>query len=88
MSRKHVSGPGRLPATLEYCWCNSQFRQACPECEYGEGLAGVAEVFPAQGAFPVVECWRCDGHGLVEPFDDLEPTILVHRDEPDEWEDE
>ena len=81
--KDHVSGPGRLPATLEYCWCNPQFRQACPEC--GEGFAGVAEVFPVASprVAPIVECWRCDGHGLVEPYDDLEPKIVIHGEETD-----
>ena len=78
--KEHVSRPGRFPATLD-CWCNPQFRQACPECEYGEGLAGVAEVFPGQAL--VVECWRCDGLGLVEPYDDLEPKIVVHGEKTD-----
>ena len=49
-------------------------RQACPECENGEGLAGVAKVIHKA---PAVECWRCDGHGLVEPYDDDTPNIIV-----------
>ena len=49
-------------------------QQACPECENGEGLAGVDTVLQAA---PFVECWRCDGHGLVEVYDDFEPKIKV-----------
>ena len=77
--QKHISSPGRLSATLEHCWCNPQFRQACPECKRGEGLSGVAEVFPEQGIYLIVECWRCDGFGLVVPYDDLEPKIVIHN---------
>ena len=57
-------------------------QQSCPECENGRGLVGVSEVLRVA---PAVECWRCDGHGLVEPYDDDNPLIIVHdapRDPP------
>lgn len=57
------------------CWCHPEKRQSCPECENGEGLDGVGAVIKVA---PAVACWRCDGHGLVEPYEDG-PTILVHR---------
>ena len=53
-------------------------QQACPECKNGEGLEGVGAVIVKA---PFVECWRCDGHGLVEPFDTLESKIVVHNGE-------
>ena len=49
-------------------------RQACSECRNGEGLEGVSTVIRMA---PFVECWRCDGHGLVEVYDDLKPKIKV-----------
>jgi len=55
---------------------NTVLRQACPECENGEGLAGVGAVIHKA---PAVECWRCDNHGLVEPFDRDEPNIVVRE---------
>ena len=58
------------------CWCKPLVRQACPECEHGEGLEGVEAVIQKARA---VECWRCDDHGLVEPYDDDMPNIIVHR---------
>ena len=68
--REHVGG-------VNICWCKPQLCQACPECENGEGLEGVGAVLQ-RASF--VDCWRCDGHGLVEPYDELEPKILVHTD--------
>ena len=53
-----------------------ELRQACPECENGEGLNGVAAVVRVA---PFVKCWRCDGHGLVEIYDDLAPKIVLHE---------
>ncbi len=53
-------------------------RQACPECENGEGLVGVDTVVRVGST---VECWRCDDHGLVEPYDATEPTIKVLHSE-------
>ena len=55
-------------------------RQACSECRNGEGLEGVGAVIRKA---PFVECWRCDGHGLVEVYDDLEPKIVIHGEEAD-----
>ena len=49
-------------------------RQACPECKNGEGLEGVGAVIRVA---PFAECWRCDGHGLVKPYNGLEPKIKV-----------
>lgn len=51
-------------------------RQACPECENGESLAGVATVIRMA---PFAECWRCDGYGLVEPYNDSKSRIVVHH---------
>ena len=53
-----------------------ELRQACPECANGEGLGGVSAVVCVA---PFVECWRCDGHGLVEPYDALVPKIVVRE---------
>ncbi len=55
-------------------------QQCCPECKNGEGLIGVGEVLCVA---PAVECWRCDNHGLVEPYDDDSPLIIVHDAPPD-----
>ena len=57
------------------CWCKPVLRQACPECKNGEELAGVEAVIRV--AHPI-KCWRCDNHGLVEPYDDGVPTIILH----------
>ncbi|KKL54385.1 hypothetical protein LCGC14_2265900 [marine sediment metagenome] len=70
--REHLSG-------VKVCWCNPQLAQACPDCENGEGLQAVAAVIVMA---PFVDCWRCNGHGLVEPYDDSEPKILVHTNVP------
>lgn len=48
------------------CWCNPEVSQVCPECEE-------SEVAPP-------DCWRCAGRGVVEPYDDDLPCIVVHRD--------
>ena len=59
------------------CWCRPIVRQSCPDCENGEGLEGVSAVIKKA---PFIDCWRCDGHGFVEPLDQYDgPLIIVHR---------
>lgn len=45
------------------CWCAPEVLQPCPQCDEP----------PAPG------CWRCAGRGLVEPFDDGLPCVVIHR---------
>ncbi len=55
-------------------------RQACPECDaLPAPLEGVAVVTIRSGVAPS-DCWRCDGFGFVDPYDDDLPTVVVrHR---------
>lgn len=45
------------------CPCGPEVRQPCPQCDEP----------------PAPDCWRCSGRGLVEPFDDALPCVVIHR---------
>ncbi len=55
-----------------------RIRQACPECDVLPApLEGVAVVTIRSGVAPS-DCWRCDGFGFVDPYNDDEPTVVVN----------
>lgn len=54
----------------EHCWCGPDLFQVCPECE-----REVANEGPP--------CWRCNRKGLVEPYDEDFPMVIVHKDKED-----
>ena len=60
----------RLRSHVTYggdCWCKAEVLQPCPECEDTQ-------------ADPLDPCWRCNGRGLVEPYADDVPRVIIHDD--------
>ncbi len=60
----------------ENCWCGPTVFQVCPECDDDP-----EEVIRTGTVIAKKECWRCDGDGLVEPYDYDEQHIIVHNSE-------
>ncbi len=55
--------------------------QACPECNaLPAPLEGVATVTIRADKEPN-GCWRCDGFGFVDPYDDDAPTVVVRHEQ-------
>lgn len=46
------------------CWCKPEILQPCPSCSLDDRD---------------VDCWRCEGRGLVDQYDNDAPVIIVHR---------
>lgn len=66
---------GRRSVTLQHetdridCWCQPRVTQLCPE-------PGCFEDTGTEDP----DCWRCGGEGVVEPYDDDKPRLIVHAD--------
>ena len=57
------------------CWCKPTEYQVCPECDDDpDAVIRTGKVIAKK------DCWRCSGDGLVEPYDDDTPRIIVHRE--------
>jgi hypothetical protein len=50
----------------EMCWCGPLIRQVCPES-------------PSKGDC-AADCWRCEGTGWVEPYDDTLSIAILHKE--------
>lgn len=57
-----------------------QVYQPCPECEAGEEAMGASAVLRSRTH--LIDCWRCGGNGLVDPYDDTLPVIIDRRTLP------
>lgn len=66
--------PARVEPEAEHvtdsddCWCGPEVVQPCLECPVGPG-----------NVMPNPDCWRCNGRGLVPPYDDEAPSVIIHN---------
>jgi hypothetical protein len=66
---EHIIGrsPLQHDCDNEFCWCSPELKQVCPEC-------------CEEGLLITPKCWRCEGTGLVDLYDDILPVLIIHRD--------
>lgn len=50
------------------CWCGPEILQPCPEC------------IEKADDKPNPDCFRCEGRGLVDEYDEDMPSLIVHRE--------
>lgn len=59
----------RLPDSKHFeadCWCHPKAMMVCAECE--------------DSTYPVEDCWKCAGEGLVPHDGSDEDAIYIHND--------
>lgn len=75
-----IAGRRRHDLSGNFCWCEPRIMQTCPEClEPGDEEGKVVGRKKPRFAKAKRDCWKCQGTGMVTPYDPDLPKITVHR---------